>query len=119
MLRLDRSPPRPRLLVGGPAPVAVTQVAALVAPAGQVTPLPVDTADPCDDGVTLHGAVGGMRARSRWRVEDDVVAVELELRYDGEDDLEAGVRFALDLPGRAMEPNWMVPGCFYRHNRFA
>jgi hypothetical protein len=119
LLSLDRSSTQPRLLVGDHAKAAVVQVAALVAPAGQVTVLPVDRAGEEGGGLALHSVAGPMRARSRWRVEGDVVAVELELVYDGEEDLEAGVRFGLDLPGRATEPHWMVPGCFYRHNRFA
>ena len=122
MLSLDRSSTRPRLLVGGHPQVAVEQVAALMAPAGRVTRMVVDDAAPLtdgSDGFVLHGDASGMRAASRWRVEGDVVAVDLHLAYDGADDLETGVRIALDLPGRAVEPNWMVPGCFYRHNRFA
>ncbi len=105
-------------MIGREAPIAVREVARLLGPAGQLTSLPVQEARPSDGGFVLRGGDGPIRAESRWRVEGDVIAVELDLAHDGDRDLDAGVRFKLDLPGRALEPVWLVPGCFYRHNRF-
>ena len=118
-IHIDRESSRPRLVVGCDAPVIVEDVAVLLDPAGQVSAMPVERAAEDAGGYVLHGRAGSMRAESRWRAEGHAVAVELTLVYEGDGTLDAGVRFALDLPGRAAEPDWLVPGCFYRHNRLA
>lgn len=118
-MEVDRGAGGPRLVIGGDASLVVEDVARLLNPGGQVTVLPVEGADADDaGGVVLRGGAGPMRAESRWRAEGGVLAVELILAYDGDRELDAGVRFALALPGRALEPHWLVPGCFYRQNRF-
>lgn len=120
-ITIDDRHHRPRLVIGDGPSVVVTDVAQLVAPDGTVCAVPIDDAGVEDGACVLRGRAGPLCAESRWRDEGDAAVVELRISNEGTggDALEAGVRIALDLPGRAPEPHWLVPGCFYRHNRFA
>jgi hypothetical protein len=126
-LAIDGTGPRPRLMVGDEPSVVVEDVALLIAPSGDVRPVPIEDASVDDAGCLLRGRAGPLRAESRWWSDGDVGVVELTVAHDGEagpDEhdggvVEAGIRVALDLPGRMVEPRWLVPGCFYGENRLA
>ena len=120
MLRIDPDPSAGgiRLLTNATPPLVFGEVATLIDPAGRTTRVAPAAARDTGDGHVIEGNAQGMRAAAHWRAEGDVVAVDVDLAYTGEAPLETGVRIAVNLPGAALEPNWLVPGCFYQENRF-
>lgn len=116
--------------------VVVTDVAVLVAPDGAVTAIPIEEVRADGAAWTVAGRGDRFRAEARWTTDGDVATVVLTVTHDPPthdppthdlmtrdggtpEPVETGVRVAVDLPGHARRPDWMVPGCFYRHNRFA
>ncbi|MFD1676641.1 hypothetical protein [Alicyclobacillus fodiniaquatilis] len=83
--------------------------------------IPVSEVNFQNDDLLLHGAADGFAASAVWtqkRGHCDYFDVDVNLTYTGEVPLEFGVRVNFDLigPGR---PRWMIPGAFYKENRFA
>jgi hypothetical protein len=48
----------------------------------------------------------------------EYVDVKMEIKYSGDASLDAGVQVRFDLIGSG-RPTWMIPGAFYKENRFA
>lgn len=103
-----------------PEPVAeVPCLARLLRPGHEPLDVPISAWRVESDELSLEGARGGWSARSSWTPRDegcDFLEAVLELTWEGDGAVEAGLRLPIRLPA-APEPAWLIPGAFYRENR--
>lgn len=86
---------------------------------GRSERLPIREASPDGGGLRTAGAAGAFEAEARWVPFEDGSGydVTLQLIYRGDASADYGLTFGCDLIG-AGRPDWMIPGAFYKENRF-
>ncbi|MFC0472137.1 hypothetical protein ACFFHM_16920 [Halalkalibacter kiskunsagensis] len=67
-------------------------------------------------GSSIHFAVKTNLKSQKGTCE--YLDVEMEITYNGDSGLDAGIQARFDLIGSG-RPTWMIPGAFYKENRFA
>ncbi|HEU5140464.1 MAG TPA: hypothetical protein VFT51_10835 [Bacillales bacterium] len=72
-------------------------------------------------GIQLSGVSHHFNVSARLKKNEDGCGyydVKMKVRYDGEEPVERGIQVKFDLVGSG-RPTWMIPGAFYKENRFA
>ncbi|MBM7551541.1 hypothetical protein [Thalassobacillus pellis] len=74
-----------------------------------------------ENGLLLTGQSAHFRVEAILTERDkscSYVDVKMKVEYIGEDGLETGIQIRCDLLGGG-QPTWMIPGAFYKENRFS
>lgn len=100
------------------ASARLAQVVEIVSPDGARRPVPVTDVSRDGDELRVAGANDELAARlvARPSADPRILDLDLEVTWTGAP-ADVGLRVTVELPGRVVEPRWLVPGCFYRENR--
>ncbi|MGZ4160112.1 MAG: hypothetical protein ACXVNF_04830, partial [Neobacillus sp.] len=85
-----------------------------------VEKIQIDEVKKIDDGYRISGSGDVFTVHSGWKPVQDgcgYIQVDLNVTYNKEVSAAFGFRFNCDLLGGG-KPTWMIPGAFYKENRF-
>jgi hypothetical protein len=87
---------------------------------GVVEEIPIDFVSKDKDELLVSGVGALFSVETNWKEKKDYCdyhEVDLSLTYRKETQGEYGLRFGCELTGKG-KPTWMIPGAFYKENRF-